>query len=48
MLSRLYQRIEPSLCMAPSCARMPLDRPPLAAEARDLIARWIQMGALRN
>ena len=47
MGSRLYQRIEPSLCLAPACSTMPLDRPVLAAEARDLVARWIQLGAMR-
>ena len=48
MQSRLYQRLDPAQCQSPSCARMPLDRRPLAPEALALVARWIQAGALHD
>jgi hypothetical protein len=45
--SRLYVRIDPAQCEAPSCATMPLDRPPLSEDKRALVRAWIEMGAQR-
>jgi hypothetical protein len=43
--SALYRRISPDLCTAPDCATMPLGRPPLAVERRELVRAWIEAGA---
>ena len=45
--SKLFQRIDPMLCVAPDCVTMPLGRPVLSDERRALIRAWIEMGAQR-
>jgi hypothetical protein len=46
--SKLYVRIDPPLCMTPSCTTMPLGRAPLSNQLVGIVGNWIQAGATRD